>query len=542
MRQRSSGTAWGNWLVHKTSGMLDAKLSRRSFIARTTLLGSAVAATGCAVVTQPGTPYQSVAGCSSGVCTDGYTEFCCVINEGMNACPPGTAPGGWWRAEGSIYCGGGPRYYIDCNQLCCGPYDGNGFCAGCQPCECAVNCNTRRVYCNYFRYGQCNEDIAIMGPIGCRVVLCTAPYWPYSLLACAPSNAEDDSTANHTADCAAYTPPPPPPPPPHLVTVLPSTGAAVAVGSNPVVATRGSDGALWYSAYDGSAWSNWVSLGGAVNSQVVGVDQGTNASVFLRQTSNAFYATTDTAGTWSSSLSSLGGVLISDPAAVVDKSGTTWVFGRGTDGALFVISQTDGSWARLGGIISSDPTAVVDQSGTVWAFVLGTGHDVWKISGAGTPPAWGGLIDMGGAFTSNPAAVVDTAGEVWVFGRGTANDLMGATVSAGSWTSYGGQLSSDPVPIVDAAGTLWVFSLTGGAMQVVSPFVSPPATAIALGTPAGVTFTADPCAVVAGGTLWVFGLGSDGAIWARQYNGTDWTATDWVSLPTTTTLAPVSGD
>ncbi len=542
MQKRSSGTAWGNWLVHKTSGILDAKLSRRSFIARTTLLGTAVAATGCAVVTQPGTPYQSVAGCSGGECTDGYTEFCCVINEGMNTCPDGSAPGGWWRAEGSIYCGGGPRYYIDCNQLCCGPYDGNGFCAGCEPCRCAVNCDTRRVYCNYFRYGQCNEDIAIMGPIACRVVLCVAPYAPYSLLACAPSNAEDDSTANHTADCAAYTPPPPPPPPPAvppaLSTVLPSSGAAIAVGGNPVVAACASGGALSYAAYNGSAWGAFTSLYGAVNSQIVGADQGSNGSVFLRQsTDNAIYESTDTAGTWSASLTSLGGTLTSDPSVTVDDSGTAWVFARGLDSALFVTNPgAGGVWTRLGGVITSDAAAVVDHGGTIWAFIRGTYGDVWKVAGV-PPTTWGALVSMGGNITSNPASVVDGAGTIWVFGRGSDDALWGATVQSSSWTSYGGQLASDPVPIVDAAGTLWVFSVDGtGAIQAISPGAAP----VSLGTwPGGGTFTADPAAVVAGGTLWVFAVGSDNAMWARQYNGTSWPATQWQSLGGT--LAPIKG-
>ena len=32
------------------------------------------------------------------------------------------------------------------------------------------DCRTRRVYCNYFRYGQCHTEIANTGPIVCRVV------------------------------------------------------------------------------------------------------------------------------------------------------------------------------------------------------------------------------------------------------------------------------------------------------------------------------------------------------------------------------------
>jgi len=224
MSKHSSGVAWGNWLVSKTSGLLDARLSRRSFIARTTLLGSAVAAGGVAIAGCNTPPYQSITGCPPGsACGDGYTEFCCVINNGINACPPGTMPAGWWRADGSIYCAGGTRYYIDCNEVCCGPGLSNGFCAGCSPCRCAVDCNTRKVHCNYFRYGQCNTGTAFVGPIGCRMVSCTPPY--ALNIGCDPSGAVDNATANHNANCAAYLPPPPPPPPPPPLDVSPANRA-----------------------------------------------------------------------------------------------------------------------------------------------------------------------------------------------------------------------------------------------------------------------------------------------------------------------------
>lgn len=201
MTDQGWGTAWGNWLVSRASGLLDARLSRRSFIARTTLLGSAVAATGCAVITRPGTPYRRVTDCPPGtLCTDGYTDFCCVINNGSNACPPNTIPAGWWRADYSTFCNG-TRYYIDCNEICCGPGYGSAFCAGCSPCRCAGDCNTRKVYCNYFRYGQCNTGIRFVGPIACRVVTCTPPF--FLNIGCGFSGAVDNATAEHYANCLA---------------------------------------------------------------------------------------------------------------------------------------------------------------------------------------------------------------------------------------------------------------------------------------------------------------------------------------------------
>jgi hypothetical protein len=207
-------TSPSTWLVSKVSGLLDARLSRRSFIARTTLLGSAVVASGCAVITQPGSPFTYVSQCPNGsMCRDGYTEFCCVINNGVNACPPNTAAAGWWRADYSIFCAG-TRYYIDCNN-----WAGQGG-----PCRCADGCGKRKVFCNHFRYGQCNQWIAGTGVIACRMVVCTPPY--LLNIGCTASGAVDNATAGHFVDCIPYMPPPeppPPPPPPDTTTTTSST-------------------------------------------------------------------------------------------------------------------------------------------------------------------------------------------------------------------------------------------------------------------------------------------------------------------------------
>ena len=58
--------------------------------------------------------------CNSGSrCCDGYTEFCCTINDGVNACPSNTFIGGWWKCTNNAGAGAchkeGVRFYIDCN-------------------------------------------------------------------------------------------------------------------------------------------------------------------------------------------------------------------------------------------------------------------------------------------------------------------------------------------------------------------------------------------------------------------------------------------
>ncbi|MGI8806529.1 MAG: RICIN domain-containing protein [Acidimicrobiales bacterium] len=215
------------WLAERTSSVLSARTSRRGFLVRSALAGSALAVTPLKYILRPGTAYAAICGCAGSdcdcgsSCCDGYTEFCCAVTaDGSNACPPGTFEAGWWRADGSRFCDG-PRYYTDCNARC-----GSGACS----CGCAGDdCDNRRTCCNVFRYGQCNQDIECYGAIACRVVTCTPPY---ELFDCDRTALWDDSTANHTAACGASEPPPttlPPPPPTTVPPPPPITGERLTV-------------------------------------------------------------------------------------------------------------------------------------------------------------------------------------------------------------------------------------------------------------------------------------------------------------------------
>ncbi|MBA3362237.1 MAG: twin-arginine translocation signal domain-containing protein [Acidimicrobiia bacterium] len=194
-------------LVDGTARFLSKKTSRRGFLRRAAMVGSALVTVPGSYILRPGTAYAAVVpgDCPGGSrCRDGYTEFCCSMT-GLNTCPPGTGVSGWWRAEGSGYCGGGPRYYMDCHALTCGSC-GCGGSGTCGPecvgaiCACANdNCGLRKVNCVRFRYGQCNQHIACMGPITCRVVTCVAPWeWDSS---CTHTDARDDNTRFHDAAC-----------------------------------------------------------------------------------------------------------------------------------------------------------------------------------------------------------------------------------------------------------------------------------------------------------------------------------------------------
>src|SRR5579875_3270742 len=147
-------------------------VGRRSFLLRVAVFGSALAAAPVRYLLYPGTALAAVVRpweCGSGLCTDGYTAFCCEINQGgANVCPEDTFAGGWWMCtdyRGRNLCADqGVRYYVDCNAL-----PGVGFPGGCR---CANgNCGERRVNCNVFRYGQCNTHIEGTTAVVCRMIV-----------------------------------------------------------------------------------------------------------------------------------------------------------------------------------------------------------------------------------------------------------------------------------------------------------------------------------------------------------------------------------
>ena len=196
-------------LVDKVSGLLARRTGRRGFLARSAVVGSAIAANPVTYALKPTTAYAAICNCSGSacdcgqLCCDGYTEFCCTLS-GENKCPPGTLLGGWWKVDGSGFCGGGPRYYMDCNAPCnsCG-CGGSGVCSGAcsgTGCGCAFgDCNNRKAGCTLFRYGQCNQHVGCVGPIVCRVVTCVPP-WALDA-SCTTTVRVDGATAGHDRAC-----------------------------------------------------------------------------------------------------------------------------------------------------------------------------------------------------------------------------------------------------------------------------------------------------------------------------------------------------
>jgi hypothetical protein len=195
-------------LVDLAARTLGQRTSRRGFLRRMAMAGSAVVTAPMAYALRPITAYQAIVlpnDCPPGAqCRSGWTEFCCTTT-GTNTCPPGSVVGGWWRAEGSGYCGGGSRYYMDCHTESCGGCgcDASGTCGNdCVDCNCHCEldrCDLWKTCCTRFRYGQCNQHIGCIGPIVCRVVTCVPP-WEWDST-CTTIDARDDSTSAHDSPC-----------------------------------------------------------------------------------------------------------------------------------------------------------------------------------------------------------------------------------------------------------------------------------------------------------------------------------------------------
>jgi len=198
-------------LVDRAGSAIATRTSRRGFLNKSALVGTALAAAPSAYILRPGTAYAAVCRCNNQdcncdqTCCDGYTEFCCT-STGENTCPSGTVPAGWWKVDGSSFCvtNGvrGPRYYLDCNAVPSGPCSPSGVTKETDLCDCTCaegDCNNRKACCTAFRYGQCNQQVACLGPIVCRVVTCTPP-WQFDPT-CTTATATDNNTRWHHREC-----------------------------------------------------------------------------------------------------------------------------------------------------------------------------------------------------------------------------------------------------------------------------------------------------------------------------------------------------
>jgi len=414
--------------------------TRRGFLAGMAVAGSALATKPFDYVLKPNTAYASVCG-SGATCAEGWSVFCCTINNGQNSCPPGSFLAGWWKADNSSFCGGNARYYLDCNATC--PTSCSCYCP-------TGTCDNRRTCCNQFRYGQCHQEIACAGPVVCRVVSCTPP-WQMDR-ACTSSSATDNRTASHTAPCNNSAPPPPPPPP-----VL-SVAAGPGVGSNQdgrlEVFMLDAGSALthiWQRSPNGG-WGVFVPFGGKVlGTPGVGTNADGRLEVFgigVDGTLNHVWQVRPN-GEWSGVVGLPGQRFAAPNGCAVGRNpdGRLEVFAINSAGILMHRWQVraNGDWSGFAGLPGTwrgTPAVASNADGRLEVFTIGTDSQLWHAWQLVPNGNWSGWVPLGGNWpaTSSPAALLNSAGRIEVFILGADRGIKGIKQVApnGLWGGFVG--------------------------------------------------------------------------------------------------------
>jgi hypothetical protein len=205
------------------------------------------------------------------------------------------------------------------------------------------------------------------------------------------------------------------------------------------VFTMGIDRALWHNARQGSTWSGWTSLGGQLTSAPAAVSWGPNrVDVVVRGTDNAAWHRAWTGSQWTP-WAGLSGQLTAAPALSSRGANHLDVFVRGTDNALHQKVWTGTGWSNwygLGGQLASAPTAVSWGPSRIDVFSRATDGSVQQLVWTGT--GWYGWFNLGGSVTGAPAATSRGVNQLDVLVRGVGGNLSQQSWTGSVWTGWFG--------------------------------------------------------------------------------------------------------
>ena len=208
---------------------------------------------------------------------------------------------------------------------------------------------------------------------------------------------------------------------------------------------RGSDAALWYKYWDGTAWTASTSLGGVLTSSPAVTSPANGAmDAFVQGSDNGLWwqNTTNSGTTWSG-WKSLGGVLASAPAVTSSGNGAMAVFVQGSDNALWWQNTTNSGttwsgWKSLGGVLASAPAVTSSGSGAMGVFVQGSDNALWWQNTTNSGTTWSGWKSLGGVLASAPAVTSPANGAMAVFVLGSDNSFwwQNITNSGTTWSGW----------------------------------------------------------------------------------------------------------
>ena len=267
--------------------------------------------------------------------------------------------------------------------------------------------------------------------------------------------------------------------------------------------------------------SSWTSLGGVLISSPAASSWGPGrVDAFGIGTDRALYQRAWNGSSWSP-WASLGGVITADPGAVSWGPNRIDVFARGTDNALWHRYYDPAgwhAWESLGGILLSGPDVTSWGVGRLDVFVVGTDHGLWhKTFGGGQ---WSNWEPLGGYLTADPSAISWGPNRVDVFARGTDFALFHMYWDPTGWHGWerlGGYLISGPASASCTPGHLDAFAVGSDSALYRLGFN---ATWNAWQRVGG-HWTSDPGAVCAPGATAadLFERGTDNALWQSTLSG-----------------------
>eukprot|EP00301_Raphidiophrys_heterophryoidea_P007791 c12972_g1_i2.p1 GENE.c12972_g1_i2~~c12972_g1_i2.p1 ORF type:complete len:388 (+),score=86.18 c12972_g1_i2:52-1215(+) len=311
-------------------------------------------------------------------------------------------------------------------------------------------------------------------------------------------------------------------------------------------------------------WSTWRPLADrkkmGSGPSAVRYENGT-MQVFARGTDRKFYVTTMTSlNEWSDWSSPFGEITFtSPPVPVVSSGGNCYLFGvnAATHSVWYSISSPISSglltftqFADIGGDATSTPSVLVDSESLVHVFIRGSNRALWHITEKPNPSTtdkiWGDWECLGGVLASAPRVPLALSGSnlVEVYARAADKALWHRAQNAkqddtaiewASWISLGGVLASGPALGPNDDGMTDVFArATDKAIYYKAQFVDEDgATHFTQWQSLGGMFSSAPTVVVrADGFFDVFARGVDKAIWHShqiEVNGTR-TYSAWHSL------------
>jgi hypothetical protein len=253
-----------------------------------------------------------------------------------------------------------------------------------------------------------------------------------------------------------------------------------------------------------------------------------STEVFARGADDAVWTRHFAAGKWSA-WSSLGGIITTAAAAASPTPGTLDMVVRGVDDAVWTRRLTNGAWGEwssLGGIITTAPSLISSGAGTMELFARGLDNAVWTRHYA--DGVWGGWHYLGGIVTTAPGGASSADGVVDLFAQGIDRALWTRHLAGGAWSewsSLGGIITTAPGAGSPAPGVVDVFARGGDNALWTRHF---DAGEWSSWTSSGWVVASPVAAVSApGGNLDVYARGPDGALWVT-------------TVPGTGTLAPTS--